>query len=79
MLLSLPAYITLCILYSIRLEVEGEARRAASRMSRRTSEPSQAIPPEQNHVAAAIVGTLEDPKYQDYDLKDQDILDAMEG
>ena len=72
--LSSQPYITLCILYSIRLEVEGVTRRSASRMSRRVSEPSRVIVSEQNHVAVADGDTSETPVEQDCTLTDQVIM-----
>ena len=73
-LLSSQPYITLCILYSIRLEVEGATRRSASRMRRRVSEPSLVMVSEQNHVAADVRDTPETPADQDCTLTDQGIM-----
>ena len=73
-LLSSQPYITLCILYSIRLEVEGATRRSASRMRRRVSEPSLVMVSEQNHVAADVGDTPETPADQDCTLTDQGIM-----
>ena len=69
----------MCLFYSTRLEVEGETRRSASRMCRRSSEPTQVRPSEQPCTEVEMTDDPKGEKDQDCTLNDQDILDAVAG